>query len=253
VSGGPGGAAGRQLALPFAAAPDYAGAEFFAAPSNAAARAWLARTADWPGGRLLLWGEAGCGKTHLLHRWAARRGAPLIQGEALRGLPAPPPAAGIAIDDADNMGEEAALLHLLNAAAERGAPALLSARTPPARWAIRLPDLASRLRATAAVEIGRAEDSLLRALFARLLADRQMVVAEPVQEWLLLRLPRTPAALRAAAARLDRVALAAGRPVTRALAAVALADLCGGGDEAADDELLARSPSPASPPDLRFL
>jgi chromosomal replication initiation ATPase DnaA len=37
-----------------------------AAPSNGAALAWLERTADWPDHRLTLWGEPGCGKTHLL-------------------------------------------------------------------------------------------------------------------------------------------------------------------------------------------
>ncbi len=42
---------------------------------------------------------------------------------------------------------------------------------------------------------------------------------EPVQDWLLLRLPRDPAALREAAARLDQAALAAGRRVTQAIAA----------------------------------
>jgi chromosomal replication initiation ATPase DnaA len=49
---------------------------------------------------------------------------------------------------------------------------LLAARTPPAHWPVRLPDLASRLRATTAVEIAPPEDSLLRSLLARLLAER---------------------------------------------------------------------------------
>jgi hypothetical protein len=44
-------------------------------------------------------------------------------------------------------------------------------------------------------------------------------VAEPVQEFLLRRLPRTPWALREAASMLDRLALAAGGRITRALAA----------------------------------
>jgi hypothetical protein len=40
-----------------------------------------------------------------------------------------------------------------------------------------------------------------------------------VQEFLLLRLPRTPRVLRDVAERLDRAALARGGPVTRAVAA----------------------------------
>ncbi|OJY71808.1 MAG: hypothetical protein BGP12_09415 [Rhodospirillales bacterium 70-18] len=225
--------AARQLPLPFAHEPRFEGADFLPAPSNAEARAWLARPGDWPQGRLALWGAEGCGKTHLLHVWAARTGATLFSGPALR-FPAEFPRAPLTIDDAD-LAPERDLLHLLNAAAEAGQSVLLAARTPPARWPVRLPDLASRLRAVTAVEIRPAEEELLRALLARLLAERQISVPEAVQDWLLLRLPRTQAAMREAAARLDHGALAAGRGVTRALAAAVLDELADQDDDPAAD------------------
>ena len=86
-----------------------------------------------------------------------------------------------------------------------------------------------------AVEIRPAEEELLRALLARLLAERQISVPEAVQDWLLLRLPRTQAAMREAAARLDHGALAAGRGVTRALAAAVLDELADQDDDPAAD------------------
>ena len=213
----------RQLPLPFAHTPHLTAADFLPAPSNAAALAWLDTPERWPQRRLALWGAEGCGKTHLLHVWAARSGAVLLAGPTLPRLP-PVPGRPLAIDDADAAAERP-LLHLLNAAAEGGQAVLLAGRAPPARWPVVLPDLASRLRATAAAGIGAAEDSLLRALLARLLAERQVAVAAPVQDWLLTRLPRTPAAVRESAARLDRAALASGRAVTRPVAATVLADL----------------------------
>lgn len=228
----------RQLPLPFAYAPHLTAADFLPAPSNAAALAWLGRTEAWPQGRLALWGQEGSGKTHLLHVWAARLGAVLLAGPGLR-LAALAPDRPLAIDDADTAPEQP-LLHLLNAAAESGLAVLLAGRTPAARWPVALPDLASRLRATAAVEIRPAEDALLRALLARLLAERQVAVPEAVQSWLLTRLPRTPAAVREAAARLDRAALAAGGAVTRAIAARVL-------DETADE------PPSEPPPSLPLL
>jgi chromosomal replication initiation ATPase DnaA len=209
----------RQLALPFPDRSDYSAADFIRAPSNADALAWLRRTADWPDGRLVLWGEEGCGKSHLLTIWAAEAPAPVMQAPTLRGVPDLPSADRIAIDDADATGDEAALLHLLNAAHENQIPVLMAARSPPSRWRLRLPDLASRVRAAAAVRILPAEEELLRLLLARLLAGRQIAVARSVQDWLLLRLPRTPAAIREAAARLDRAALAGHTAVTRGLAA----------------------------------
>jgi chromosomal replication initiation ATPase DnaA len=230
-----------QLPLPFASSRRFAAIDFREAASNAAALAWLDRTADWPGRRLLLWGDAGCGKTHLLHIWTMRTGAELSAGPALRGLPGLPAARGIAIDDADSVMDETALLHLLNAAGEAGLPVLLAARSPPARWTIRVPDLASRLRAITAVEIGPPEDALLRALLARLLADRQLRLPEPVRTWLLLRLPRTAAALIDAVARLDAAALAARRDITVSLARDVLGDLLA----AEPDEISGTDPPPS--------
>jgi chromosomal replication initiation ATPase DnaA len=217
--------ASGQLILKFPPMRRLDAADFLPAPCNAAALTWLARTQDWPNRRLALWGEAGIGKTHLLHVWAERAGAVLLRGPSLHGLPELPACGGIALDEADAAADEAGLLHLLNAAYEAGLPLLMVGRAPPSRWVTHLPDLASRLRAVSAVEIEAPDDELLRALLIRLVRDRQIVVSEAVYEWLLRRLPRTPAALREAVERLDEAALAVGAAITRALAATVLADM----------------------------
>lgn len=211
-----------QLPLPFLDADSATDQGFLAAPSNAEARTWLERVEAWPGGRLVIWGEPGCGKTHLLHRWAAQTRSAVIPGAALAG-PAEPPSTGLAIDDADNLTDDATFLHTLNAAAEAGFPVLLAASSPPARWPVRLPDLMSRLRTITAVAITAPEEWLLKALLVRQFAERQLAVPEPIQDWILLRLPRTAAAVRDFATRLDHASLAAGRAVNRVLAASVLA------------------------------
>jgi chromosomal replication initiation ATPase DnaA len=215
----------RQLALPFGHVPMFDGVAFIAQPSNAQALALLAADAAWPSGRLALWGGEGRGKTHLLHRWAAQAGAPVLAGATLRLAPPTGPAA---IDDAD-LAPERMLLHWLNASAEAGYPVLLASRAAPARWAVALPDLASRLRAMLAVEVQAPEEALLQMLLARLLADRHLPVAEPVQAFLLARLPRTASAIREASALLDRVCLEARARPTRALAAQVVAEITGHG------------------------
>ena len=91
----------QQLALPFPYEPLYDPRDFIAAPSNEAALAWLDRVQDWPERRLTVWGEAGCGKTHLLRNWAARVGAELLDGRALHSPDALPRHGAVAIDDAD--------------------------------------------------------------------------------------------------------------------------------------------------------
>jgi chromosomal replication initiation ATPase DnaA len=211
-----------QLALPFEHRPSYHRAAFLPDASNEEALAWL--QADWPTGRLALWGGPGCGKTHLLHCWAAGCDGMILPGSGLSGPPHLPDAGGLAVDDAD-AAPERPLLHLLNAAAEAGRPVLLAARQAPSRWLTQLPDLASRLRAVPAVEVATPGDAMLRSLFAHLIAARQLSVPEPLQLWLLLRLPREPAALREAAKRLDHIALAAGRRVTQAIAERVVAEI----------------------------
>ena len=230
----------RQLPLPLPVVPSAARADLVEDASNAEALAWLDRPFDWPAHRLALFGPAGVGKSHMLRAAAAAGGWRLLPGRALTPALALAPAAGTALDDAE-AASEVALFHLINRAAETGAPLLLAARAAPARWAVGLADLGSRLRATLAVGIGAASDALLAALLAKHLADRQLRIAPDLGAWLLARLPREAAVIAAAVARLDAAALAAGAPITRPFARAALAGLL------AEDDRSVAGPSDGSP------
>jgi chromosomal replication initiation ATPase DnaA len=233
-----------QLLLPFPYAPSYDSRDFLPAASNQEALAWL--DADWPDQRLALWGPAGCGKSHLLHIWSERTGARILSGPALRNLDSIPQSGALALDDADTVSPEPILLHLLNTARDRGLRVLLSGRAPPSRWPARLPDLSSRLRAITAAEIRSPSDDLLAALLTRLLSDRQLSVAQSVQDWLLTQLPRSPAALRHAVAELDQASLMHGKAITRSLAARVVAD--DGRAVAGADEVSMSESDPSSQP-----
>ena len=222
----------RQLTFPFPQHVTHDAATFIPASANTEALTWLSHPRSWPGRRLALYGPEGSGKTHLLYVFAAQAGATLLPGEAVRRL-IDVPQGGLAVDDADAAPEPDALLHLLNAATEAGAPVLLAGRAPPAHWPATLPDLTSRLRAITAIGLGQPDDGTLRALVGRLLAERQLRVEPAICDYLLARLPRHGAALREAVCRLDRLSLAAGRAITRATAAEVLASM-GASDEQPD-------------------
>jgi chromosomal replication initiation ATPase DnaA len=214
-----------QLLLPFSDEPEYAESDFIHAESNAAARAWIARPHEWPDRRLAVWGEEGCGKTHMMHIWAGRVGASVHAGASLRGLPERLPEGGIGIDDIDGVRDEVVLFHWLNAARDAGVPVMIASRVAAARLPVRLPDLASRLRAFTAVGIDPPEDDLLRGLLAHLLSDRQWRLDLDVQQRILPLLPRQPARLREVVARLDRTQLAAGGRVTLGLVKAVLQEM----------------------------
>lgn len=236
-----------QLGLKLPHRSAYRPDDFLVGAPNQDAWTWIGRMADWPDHRLLIWGEPGCGKTHLLHVWARRTGAEVRSATALSGLPAEPDGAGLAIDDADQAADEPALLHLLNLCRERAIPVLLAAGSPPARWTIRLPDLASRLRATTSVPILPPDDMFRHSLLLRLLGDHHLRFTPTLPDWMLRRVGRSPQDLRDAVERLDHATLAERVRLTRKFAARVLglreAEL-----DSADDENAASDDDPAAPP-----
>ncbi len=221
--------------------PALGRAAFLVAPANAAALAAIEGWRSWPAARLALAGPAGAGKTHLAHVWAAAcPGARILPAAALEETAVPALAATpLAIEDAGALAGdapgEAALLHLVNLMAERRLPLLLSARTAPAQWPLALPDLASRLQATALARIAAPDDPLLAAVLVKHFADRQVAVSPALVGWLVARIERSFAATERAAALLDAAALARGVAITPRLAAEVLAGMLDSGPPAGKD------------------
>lgn len=220
----------RQLPLPFEPQQSLAVADFLVADCNREAVAWLEKWPDWPAPAVVVFGPAGCGKSHLGRIFLVRTGGASVTpaeigkespAAALSLLAAP----GILIDDSDRAieaGHEAPLLHLFNVAREESRALLLTAQTPPARWPIRLADLRSRLNSCPAVAIGPPDQALIAAVLVKLFADRQLGVDEAVVGYLVHRIERTFEAARDIVARIDAVSLSARRRVTVPLAAEAL-------------------------------
>lgn len=209
-----------QLPLDLGFRPALERADFLIAPCNAAAVAWLDRWPAWPGTALSLSGPAGSGKTHLVEVWRARSAAVRINASELLSTRVPQLLGAYkaaAVDDADTADEEA-LLHLFNLLAERQGHLLLAAREPPARWALALADLRSRLLASPVTGVEAPDDALLAAVLVKLFGDRQLRIGEEVIAYLLPRMERSFAAAQEIVAALDRAALAGQRAVTVRLA-----------------------------------
>lgn len=219
----------RQLILDLPVRSARGRGDFFVSPANAPALAAVDGWRDWPEGRLLLAGPEGAGKTHLASLWQGDRpGTAWTEGRSLSEAAVPGLAAsGAVVDAADavagDAARERALLHLLNLARAEGAPVLLTARAPVRDWGLALPDLASRLTATAVAPLPGPDDALLAAVLAKLFADRQVTVAPGVVDYLVLRMERSFAAAGRIVAALDAEALARSRAITVPLAAEVLA------------------------------
>lgn len=211
----------QQLALDLPTRAALGREDFFVASPNALALATVEGWRDWPGGRLVLVGPEGSGKTHLAHVWAAETGAAIQPAQTLEPQMVEALASGpVVIEDADRIAPEAevALFHLHNLTLAQGGRLLLTARTAPAHWPLALPDLASRLQAAPIARLDAPDDALLSAVLVKHFADRQITVSPRLIDYLLGRMDRSLAAAADLVDRLDRRALAEGCAVTPHLA-----------------------------------
>ncbi|MFD1911722.1 AAA family ATPase [Halodurantibacterium flavum] len=203
-------------------------ADFHVSPANALAVATVADWQNWPLGKLILVGPPGSGKTHMANIWASETGAMIFQASDLASSSADALAfwGRVVIEDADDIATdreaEVTLFHLHNMIVAQGGRILLTAKAPPNRWPLILPDLASRMQATATATLVAPDDQLLSAVLLKLFSDRQITVSPALIAYLVTRMERSFGAARDLVERLDRAALAQGRAVTRNLAAEVL-------------------------------
>jgi chromosomal replication initiation ATPase DnaA len=158
----------RQLVIGLPALNRLGRADFLPAPANDAALAFVDAWPAWSGPALVIHGPEGSGKSHLAAIWRARASPLVLEPAALADTAARAllgAASAVLIEDLDRaLAERAldeALFSLWTALAERRGHLLLTARTPPARWTVRLPDLASRLRGAPAVAVALPDEDLL--------------------------------------------------------------------------------------------
>jgi chromosomal replication initiation ATPase DnaA len=220
----------EQLSFDLPARPALGRDDFFVSPANALAVAMIEYPDTWPGGKLVLSGPAGSGKTHLCHVWAAQTGARIVKASTIAEREVPDLAAGpVAVEDVPEIAQDTtaqnALFHLHNLALAQGNRLLLTGRAAPNLWALSLPDLQSRVQGATHIALSAPDDPLLSAVLAKLFADRQITPRPEVIPFLLQRMDRSFLAAADIVDRLDRAALSQGRTLSRKLAADLLGDM----------------------------
>jgi chromosomal replication initiation ATPase DnaA len=221
----------EQLVLDLGHRTALGAEDFLVGASNAAAVALVDAWPDWPSPSALVAGPPRSGKTHLAHVWQLRSGAGILAASALTdsSVERLEAAGALVIEDLDKgIACERTLFHLLNLSREHRSSILLTSAVAPGGLDVSLPDLRSRLRAAAVVEIASPDDGLLRAVLVKHFADRQLTVDPNVIAWLLVNMDRTMAAAAEVVGAIDRLALSSRRKVTRVLAADALTRLRAG-------------------------
>lgn len=209
----------NQLPLEFDHRAAMSGDDFLVAPCNHEAVAWLDRWPDWGAPFVVIYGQKGCGKTHLAEVFRQATGANLLKLEGrIDPYEIMAGAKTGVLDDVeamlDTQGSEQALFHLYNFAKENQLCILMTSRLAPAQWSLSLPDLKSRLGAVPVVEISNPDDTLMEAVLVKLFADRQLQVERGVIAYMLGRMERSFSAAQNLVSEIDREALAQKRKIT---------------------------------------
>ncbi len=211
----------RQLPFEFGHSTGYSRDELVVSEANREAVKLVDSWPDWPTTVVVLAGPAGSGKTHLASIWkGASQALELRPGRIAEHLTDAAQARTVLIDDADvGALDENGLFHLINAVGAAGGHVLLTARRFPAAWGVGLPDLASRLKAAATVELREPDDLLLSAVITKLFADRQVEVEPHVVQYLVRRIERSLSTAIRVVDRLDKAAMESKSRITRGMAA----------------------------------
>lgn len=211
----------EQLVLDLPHRPALGADDFLVSSCNQAAVDLIDAWPGWTHRVQMIEGPSGSGKSHLANVCRLRTDALNIDAATFRaadiaGLSL---SKGLILEDLDHVQfDEQSIFHLLNLSRERDFNILLTARLPPPRWSVQLPDLISRLRAIPVVTIGAPDDALLGAVLLKHFSDRQLNVDPQVLKFLVRRMIRSMDAVREVVAKLDHAALRTGRKITRQLA-----------------------------------
>jgi len=190
-----------QIPLLFPVDESYDPHDFIPLSCNQGALGWIERYPDWPYPAVIIYGEKGCGKTHLLKLW---------QDRAL-GKDA-------AMDNIDHVfgddDREAELFHKFNLARENNEFLLLSMTKNMASQNVALPDLKSRLMAAPQVEITQPDEGDLSVILTKLANDRQLKLSSEVMKYILPRIERSFVIAKSLIEAIDAKTLSEKRAIT---------------------------------------
>jgi len=192
--------------------------DFLVTECNKEAATYLDSSERWAFPFVLIYGDKGCGKTHLAHTFSDTilDAAHLTENDIVQ-LPA-----RCVVEHVDQTASEPILFHLYNHALENKKKVVFTARRLPE---FVMPELQTRFNAIPQIKINPPDDLLMSAVLCKLFGDRQVKVEADVIAYLLKHLKRTFEEMERVVELSDRLSLAQKRPITIPLIKEALEQL----------------------------
>lgn len=223
----------EQLPLSLSHSTEFYSDDLVVTKSNMSAYELIEHWPNWPMPIAVLVGPKGSGKTHFASVWAELANASRVQPDKLgNAIVTATKAKPILIEDIDTVSlDETAFFHLINSIRQTHLIAskttlLLTSKTEPVNWHVKLDDLKSRLKSVTLATIEQPDDELLTTVAFKMFADRQITVDPAVIDYLVTRCERSLFALGKLIASIDRLALQRKSRITKALVSEAINMQC---------------------------
>lgn len=208
----------NQLLLDLGGAPSLTRDDLVVSAANLNAASLIDSWPHWPSPWAILIGSKGYGKSHLAEIWYETAMPHRVKPSKMSDddLDEAQNGRQILIDGLfEGQFDEARMFHLMNAVRNARQTMLITTETSPALWHLETADLRSRFKAATTVEIGAPDDALLRAVIAKLFADRQINVGPDIVEYLATRIDRSLDSVNRVVNRLDNEALVSKTRITK--------------------------------------
>lgn len=221
----------KQLLLDFPRQTKFDAADFMPMSCNNDALKALEATLARSFGGLYIYGEEGCGKSHLLHVAAGRLHTDVLTPATLPANPTALRTAVVDMVDEATPTQEEALFHLYNHLMNSQGLLIMAGRRP-ADQLQGLPDLTSRLKTLQHVKMAMPDTQQLELLLVKFAADHRLQIDAAVVRYLLRRAERSPRMLEGLVGKLDEASLTEKRAVTIPLVKEVVSQLKEGGAHA---------------------
>jgi len=204
----------KQLYFNMDREPSFDENNFVVTQSNQDAFEHITKWPEWTVNNIILFGDAGVGKSHLANIWLKRSNGIRLDLDEIN-TKIVEKYKYVLIEDVDsNQTNYHNLFHVINLIREIEGSLLLTSKIPPTSLVTKIPDLNSRIRSFSPVKINKPDDYLLEIMILKIFSDKNVIVDEKVIKFLLKRVERSISAIIRLIQRINEKSLEEKRPIT---------------------------------------
>lgn len=206
----------KQYTLPLIQQPNFTSYSYFVSESNAPAYQLVALWPHWPTKRYVVYGPTGYGKTHFGHILRDLTNGVFLPATQLNSLVLEniQPKTCYIVDDIHEIQEPSQLFHFYNLTVENDCAAVYLSNFAPGQYDMGLPDLNSRFRSLALIELPQPDEPLCKAIIKKVFSDLQIAVGEEVIDYMLGHMSRSLTDIHQSIQLMNQISLEQKRKIT---------------------------------------